>query len=138
MRKFITKHHLTGLKITFNYDLNGVLRILEFDGDWDEKKIAKITSNIPSTTELMLEKIKDQDLKSGWIFAELSDISFAYFYKQYPRKVGPKELTEKSWNKLGDVDKMEAILFIPELIKLKGDGSFFPYPASYLNKKYWK
>ena len=33
---------------------------------------------------------------------------------------------------------MEAILFIPELIKLKGDGTALPYPPTYLNKKYWK
>ena len=112
--------------------------MLEYEGDWDSTKIEKVTGNITSTTEGMLEKIKNQDLKSSWIFAELSDISFANFYKTYPRKVGPKELTEKSWNKLGNVDKMEAILFIPELIKLKSDGTAFPYPAAYLNKKYWK
>ena len=138
MRTFIAKHHKTQLKVTFQYDFNEVLRILEFEGDWDDSKIANVLKNATTSATLMLEKIKSQDLKSGWIFAELSDISFANFYKLYPRKVGPKELTEKSWNKLGKVDKMEAILFIPELIKLKGDGTAFPYPAAYLNKKYWK
>lgn len=138
MRTFIAKHYKTGLKLTFKYDLNGLLRVLEYEGDWDAGKIERVTANITSTTEAMLEKIKNQDLNSSWIFAELSDVSFANFYKNYPRKVGPKELTEKSWNKLGNVDKMEAILFIPELIKLKSDGTAFPYPAAYLNKKYWK
>lgn len=138
MRKFIAIHFGTGLKMTFQYDLNGVLRILEFDGDWSAGKVERIKNNLPSTTEAMIEHIKNQNLKSGWVFQEVSDISFAYFYKQYPRSVGPKELTEKAFNKLGDVDKMEAILYIPELIRLKGDGTAFPYPASYLNKKYWK
>lgn len=138
MRTFIAKHQKTGLKITFKYNLNGVLEVLEFEGEWNSDKVSKIIINTPSSTDDMLDKIKNQEPKSGWIFAELSDVSFANFYQQYPRKVGPKETTEKAWNKLGNVDKMEAILFIPELIKLKGDGTAFPYPPSYLNKKYWK
>ena len=138
MRTFIAKHQKTGLKITFKYNLNGVLEILEFEGEWNSDKVSKIIINTPSSTDDMLDKIKNQEPKSGWIFAELSDVSFANFYQLYPRKVGPKEITEKAWNKLGNVDKMEAILFIPELIKLKADGTAFPYPPSYLNKKYWK
>lgn len=138
MRTFIAKHQKTGLKITFKYSLNGVLSVLEFEGEWNSDKVTKIIINTPSSTDDMLDKIKNQELKSGWIFAELSDVSFENFYRTYPRKVGPKEATEKAWNKLGNVDKMEAILFIPELVKLKADGTAFPYPASYLNKKYWK
>ncbi|KMQ70225.1 hypothetical protein [Chryseobacterium koreense] len=138
MRTFIAKHAKTGLKITFKFGLNGVLQIVEFEGEWEADKIKKVASNITASVEDMHAKMRAHDLKSGWIFAELSDVSFANFYKQYPRKVGPKEVTEKAWNKLGNVDKMEAILFIPELVKLKSDGTAFPYPASYLNKKYWK
>lgn len=138
MRTFIAKHQKTGLKITFKFGLNGVLQIVEFEGDWESEKIKKVALNITASVEDMHAKMRAHDLKSGWIFAELSDVSFDSFYKQYPRKVGPKEVTEKAWNKLGNVDKMEAILFIPELVKLKSDGTAFPYPASYLNKKYWK
>lgn len=138
MRTFIAKHQKTGLKITFKFDLNGVLSIVEFEGDWETEKVRKVMANVTASTEEMQQKIINQDLKSGWIFAELSDVSFENFYRQFPRKVGPKEVTEKAWNKLGNVDKMEAILFIPELVKLKSDGTAFPYPASYLNKKYWK
>lgn len=138
MRIFIAKHHKTQLKVTFKYDLNELLRVVEFEGDWDVLKIGNVLNNATTSTALMLEKIKKQDLKSGWIFAELSDVTFAYFYKNYPRKVGPKELTEKQYSKLSNVEKMEAILFIPELIKLKGDGTAFPYPATYLKQKYWK
>lgn len=138
MRTFIAKHQKTGLKITFKYHLNGVLSIVEFEGPWETEKVRKVMANVTASTEEMQQKIVNQDLKSGWIFAELSDVSFENFYRQFPRKVGPKEVTEKAWNKLGNVDKMEAILFIPELVKLKSDGTAFPYPASYLNKKYWK
>lgn len=139
MRTFIAKHHKTQLKVTFQYDITEILRVVEFEGDWTADKIAKVLANATTTTAEMLKRLQVQDLKKGWIYAELSDISFANFYQQYPRKVGPKETTEKAWNKLGKVDKMEAILFLPELIKLKeSDGTAFPYPPSYLNKKYWK
>ena len=138
MRTFIAKHQKTGLKITFKFDLNGVLSIVEFEGAWETEKVRKVMANVTASTEEMQQKIINQDMKSGWIFDELSDVSFENFYRQFPRKVGPKEVTEKAWNKLGNVDKMEAILFIPELVKLKSDGTAFPYPASYLNKKYWK
>ena len=138
MRTFIAKHQKTGLKITFKYGLNGVLKTLEFEGNWESEKVRKVMNNVTASTEEMLQKMQNPDMKTGWIFAELSDVSFENFYRQFPRKVGPKEVTEKAWNKLSNVDKMEAILFIPELVKLKNDGTAFPYPATYLNKKYWR
>ena len=138
MRTFIAKHQKTGLKITFKYSLNGVLSVLEFEGNWESEKVKKVMANVTASTEEMLQKMQNPDMKTGWIFAELSDVSFENFYRQFPRKVGPKEVTEKAWNKLSNVDKMEAILFIPELIKLKNDGTAYPYPATYLNKKYWR
>ena len=138
MRTFIAKHFKTNLKVTFQYDLHEVLRIIEFEGEWNSDKIAKVLANATTSTAEMLERMKTQDLSRGWLYAELTDISFANFYKSYPRKEGPKMVTEKAWNKLGNVDKMEAILFISELKNQKSDGTAFPYPATYLNKKYWK
>lgn len=138
MRIFISKHQVTGLKAVFKYDLNGVLRALEFDGDWTQQQVQIITQKVPLNTETILIDIANQSPQSKWIFSEVTDISFEAFYKRYPRKVGPKGETEKQYNKLSDADKMDCILFISELIKLKGDGTAFPYPASYLNKKYWR
>ena len=138
MRTFITKHQKSGLKITFKYDLNGVLRILEFDGEWEADKVSKIIAKIPTELQIILEDIRKQKPENPWIFAELTDLSFEAFYKRYPKKVGRKEQTEKMYNKLNEADKMEAILYIAELIKLKSDGTAFPYPATYLNQKHWK
>ena len=138
MRIFIAKNQKTGLKITFKYDLNGVLRHLEFDGDWVPELVQKIITKIPVRTEVILSDIAKQKPENAWIFAELTDLSFEAFYKRYPKKVGRKEQTEKMYNKLSEADKMEAILYISELIKLKADGTAFPYPATYLNQKYWK
>lgn len=137
MRTFIAKNQNTGLKITFKYDLNGVLKVLEFEGDWPQSKVQEIIGKMPAGVDKMLQNINENG-QSAWLFAELTEISFDAFYKRYPRKVGRKEETEKAFNKLSEADKMEAILFIESLIKLKNDGTAFPYPATYLNKKYWK
>ena len=138
MRTFVAKHQKSGLKMTFKYGLNNVLKSIEFDGDWLVEGIEKIKMIFPSSTEKMLPEIQNQKQDSKWIFAELTEVSFEAFYKRYPKKVGRKEDTQKAWNKLSEADQMEAILFVSELIRLKNDGTAFPYPATYLNKKYWK
>lgn len=137
MREFIAKHQKSGLKITFKYNLNGVLQVLEFDGDWKEEQIEKMKTRFPASTEKMLHEIQHQRLDTPWIFAESTEITFEAFYRKYPRRVGKTE-AEKAWKKLSEPDKLEAILFIPALIKIKGDGTPFAYPASYLNKKFWR
>ena len=86
----------------------------------------------------MISDLKQQRSSSPWKFSEIQDLSFESFYNKYPNKVGPKEKTIKAYNKLTDGEKMEAILFIDELVKLKKDGTNYPYPATYLNQKYWK
>lgn len=139
MRTFITKHHGAGLKVMFKYDLNGVLRVLEFEGDWSSTQVQKIMTRIPADLQTIFADLQNQTLEKGsWVFSEITVVSFDAFYNQYPKKVGRKEDTLKAWNKLKEVEKMEAILYIPELIKLKSDGTAFPYPATYLNKKLWK
>lgn len=139
MRIFITKHHGTGLKVIFKYDLNGVLRLLEFEGEWNPVQVKKIMQRIPADLETILTDLKTQTLEKGsWFFQEITIVSFEEFYKKYPKKVGRKEDTKKAWDKLTGSDPLDAILYIPELIKLKNDGTAFPYPATYLNKKLWR
>lgn len=137
MREFIAKHQKSGLKITFKYNLNGVLQVLEFDGSWKEESVEKMKTRFPASTEKMLHEVKHQRLDTPWIFAESTEVSFEAFWKKYPKRVMKAEAL-KAWNKLSDVDKMEAILFIPGLVKIKMDGTAFPYPATYLNKKMWR
>ncbi len=138
MRTFVTKHQKSGLKITFQYDLEGVLRIVEMVGAWKPDQVQSILSKIPTELDRILADIKNQKPESKWTFAEVTEISFAEFYRRYPKKVGRKEQTEKMWNKLKEADQLEAILYIEELKKLKNDGTAFPYPATYLNQKHWK
>ena len=138
MRLFIAKHQKSGLKMTFKYGLNGALKSMEFDGEWLAEGIEKVKTTCPSSSEKMLAEMKNQKPESKWIFAELTEVSFDVFYSRYPKKVGRKEETLKAWNKLSEADKMEAIIYISELIRLKSDGTAFPYPATYLNKKLWR
>lgn len=139
MREFLTKNHASGLKVVFKYDLKGVLRVLEFEGDWNSVQVKKIMQRIPADLETILADLQNQTMEKGsWIFQEITKVSFEEFYKKYPRSVGRKEDTLKAWNKLKGTDPLEAILYIDDLIKLKNDGTAFPYPATYLNKKLWR
>ncbi|WP_312395674.1 hypothetical protein [Chryseobacterium sp.] len=138
MRTFIAKNMKNGLKIIFKFNLKGVLEIIEYQGDWTVVMVEKWKPHVPASTDNMLAEIQNQKPDKPWIFAEVTDVSFDSFYKKYPKKVGRREVTEKGWKKLSEVDQLEAILYIPELIKLKSDGTAFPYPATYLNQKLWK
>ncbi|UDQ55015.1 hypothetical protein LJF28_04935 [Chryseobacterium indologenes] len=86
MRTFIAKNQKTGLKMTFKYNLNGVLQILEFDGDWSVERIEKVKTIFPASTEKMLFELKNQKPESPWNFAEVTDLSFDAFYRRYPKK----------------------------------------------------
>ncbi|MEG0760791.1 hypothetical protein [Chryseobacterium sp.] len=139
MREFLTKNHALGLKVVFKFDLNGVLRVLEFEGEWSSVQVKKIMQRIPADLETILADMQNQTLEKGsWVFQEITVVSFEEFYKKYPKKIGRKEETQRAWDKLKGTDPLEAILYIPELIKLKNDGTAFPYPATYLNKKLWR
>lgn len=138
MRTFIAKNFKTGLKITFQYALSGTLKILEFEGDWNEEKIDIMKTKFPASIDKMLAEMKNQRPGMKWIFSEVTEVTFDAFYKAYPRSVGRKEQTLKMWNKLGATDQLEAILYIEELKRQKSDGTAYPYPATYLNQKYWK
>lgn len=124
--------------MTFQYNISGCLQVLEFDGEWTAELIEKVKTVFPASLEKMLSEIQNQKPGMRWIFAEVTEVSFDAFYKSYPRSIGRKEQTLKMWNKLGATDQLEAILYIEELKKQKSDGTAFPYPATYLNQKYWK
>ncbi|GAA5096806.1 hypothetical protein GCM10023210_31060 [Chryseobacterium ginsengisoli] len=138
MRQFVAKNFKTGLTITFEYNYTDILQVLKFEGDWTEKQIEIMKIRFPASLEKMQEEMTGSNQSSAWIFAEITDISFDAFYKKYPRSIGRRELTEKAYNKLSDTDKLNAILGIEVLIKIKNDGTAFPYPATYLNQKQWK
>ncbi|UOF80233.1 putative replication protein [Caudoviricetes sp.] len=64
-------------------------------------------------------------------------MTFAEFWKQYPRKVSKRE-AEKAWNKLPPVDQDAALEALPQHIKywqLKDTSSeFIPHASTWLNQ----
>ena len=139
MRSFLAIGRKTGLRIVFKYDLNGVLRSVEFDGKWTDDLIERIKVKIPVNVQYCISEIKNQKPNSQWIFKELTELSFEAFYKSFPNKLGKKDLARKIWDKMSDAERMDAILYLDEYIPLKRkEGTNIPYASSYLNGKYWE
>jgi hypothetical protein len=95
MRSFLAIGRKSGLRIVFKYDLNGVLRSVEFDGIWTDELIERIKVKIPANVQYCISEIKDQKPNSQWFFKELTELSFEAFYKSYPNKLGKKEMPQK-------------------------------------------
>ncbi|REC47855.1 MULTISPECIES: hypothetical protein [Chryseobacterium] len=140
MRTFLAIGRKSGLKIVFKYDLNGVLKNVEFDGAWTDELIERIKVKIPPNAMYCHSQIKDQSPQSQWIFKEITDLSFETgFYKPYPNKLGKKSEALKAWNNLTDTSRMLAVLYLDVFIPLKRkEGTNIPYASSYLNGKYWE
>lgn len=65
---------------------------------------------------------------------------FEQFWKQYPRKVA-KRLAEKSWLKLTDVERSNALDALPNHLKFwkvkETDSEFIPHASTWLNQGRW-
>lgn len=139
MRTFAAIGRKSGLRLLFKYDLNGVLRSVEFDGNWTDELVERIKTKIPANVMYCISQINAKDPKSQWVFAEMTDLSFESFYKPYPNKLGKKKEAEKCWNNMSDPARLDAILYLdvylPQKVK---EGTNIPYASSYLNGKYWE
>lgn len=68
----------------------------------------------------------------------LNDTTFDVFYKAYPRKDGKKQMAIRTWEKMKEADRIQAITYIDTLIEQKtSDGTAYPYASTYLNQRYW-
>lgn len=139
MRTFIAIGRKTGLRISFKYGLNGVLKSVEFDGEWTDELVERIKVKIPANVQYCISQIREQSTLSQWIFKEVTDLSFDGFYKQYPNKLGKKPEAIKAWDKMTDAARMDAMLYLSEYLPKKHkEGTNIPYASSYLNGKYWE
>lgn len=139
MRTFLAIGRKSGLRLVLKYDLNGVLRAVEFDGNWTDILVERIKTVLPANVQYCISQIKEQKPNSQWIFKELTEVSFDAFYKSYPNKLGKKDLAKKTWDKMTDAARMDAILYLEEYLPLKRkEGTNIPYASSYLNGKYWE
>lgn len=139
MRTFLAIGRKTGLRISFKYGLNGVLKSVEFDGEWSDELVERIKMKVPANVMYCISQIKEQSPQSQWIFKEVTDLSFESFYKRYPNKLGKKKEAEKSWINMSDPDRMDAMLYLEVYLPQKRkEGTNIPYASSYLNGKYWE
>ena len=139
MRTFLAIGRKSGLRLVFKYDLNGVLRSVEFDGQWTDDLVERIKIKIPPNVQYCISQIKEQKENSQWIFKELTDLSFEAFYKIYPNKLGKKKEAIKTWEKMSDAERMDAFLYLEVYLPQKRkEGTNIPYASSYLNGKYWE
>lgn len=139
MRTFLAIGRKTGLRISFKYDLKGVLKAVEFDGQWTDELVERIKPKMPANVMYCISQIKNQSPTSQWIFKEMTDLSFDGFYKRYPNKLGKKAEALKAWNNLTDPSRMDAVLYLEIFIPQKRkEGTNIPYASSYLNGRYWE
>lgn len=139
MRTFVAIGQRTGLRIMFKYDLNGVLRSVDFDGNWTDELVERIKTKIPANVMYCISQMKEQSPNSQWIFKELTDLSFDGFYKKYPNKLGKKKEALKFWNLMTEPERLDAVLYLDVFIPQKRkEGTNIPYASTYLNGKYWE
>lgn len=139
MKNYIALHKNSDLKINILYAETGVLQFAEFTGSrWTEKQVSYAIKNlVPITEDFMLLNLENRNLEFEFI-KRPTDLSFKAFWDLYGNKVGKMVTTEKAWSKLTDLDKIDALLFIPKFKNKKQiDGTALPYPSTYLNQKYW-
>ena len=70
MRTFLAIGRKSGLRIVFKYDLNGVLRSVEFDGIWTDELIERIKVKIPANVQYCISEIKNQVAELSLAIAE--------------------------------------------------------------------
>jgi len=59
MRTFLAIGRKSGLRLMFKYDLNGVLRAVEFDGKWTDELVERIKMKIPPNVQYCIAQIKE-------------------------------------------------------------------------------
>lgn len=79
-----------------------------------------------------MDKDKEED-KGG----EKLNISFAFFWNEYDKKVGEKGKLEKKWAALKPNERELAIQHIPIYKQAQPDKKFRKDPQTYLNNKSW-
>lgn len=124
-------------EIVLKYNLNGYLIALEITANFTEEQYQRIFNNFPYT-ETKAKEIQQKSTNNT--IQELpADLSFERFYNEYANKKGKRVMAEKSWNRLSQKSKIEALKGIakynyylatkPNIEKA--------YPSTYINQQYW-
>jgi len=117
-----------------NYWLTNLKSVEGVCDNW--RAIMRVDEAIGEQKEATIEEMEE-------VVEETKENPFDIFWKLYPKKKG-KGNAEKAWKKLGNpTEKIEliqqALVWQMESEDwIKDGGQYIPYPASYLNGKYWE
>lgn len=122
----------------FKYDLNGLLREFKLEeGQLDSKQVAWLfhKDRFPYHESIIKgwKAIKNFEITIG-----IPDLSFDTFFDLYGHRIKKQQAT-KSWERLSQKDKMDAIKYIKIYDNyLARKRVAKTNPATYLNQRYWE
>ncbi|WP_312399540.1 hypothetical protein [Chryseobacterium sp.] len=140
MTKYVALHKHSDKKFHITFDSFGVLNSILLEGErWTEEQVNWIfkSSRVPKTEVTCMQFAENRDLDFDYMEIP-KDLSFEYFWNTFAYKKGKISVAQKAWKALSASEKIEALLYIPKLKMQKQiDKTAMPYPATYLNGKYW-
>jgi hypothetical protein len=125
------------LTATYLYNPSGTCTQCSLPEDVDPEKARGFFTVAKMTFREMLHKLESE--KTVKIQEIPKDISFEGFWNAYTYKVGSKVNAEKHWNKLSEIDKIQAITKIKEYDRYIGrTGVAKIYPERYISQRRWE
>jgi len=133
---YILQGKNTGIKVVFKYNLNGLLKAMEIDGEYEELQLKYLFWNAKFPfpyTEAMIEDVRK--LGSFTITRVEEDLSFERFWETYRYKVSGKR-ARLLWEKLSNAKRIMVFEHLPKYeAYLQRKGIEKAYPDSYLSKE---
>lgn len=133
MKKYIVTTINYQGQITYGYDDNNQLVLVELDGIHEQQHRINILKNLPLTLDVLNKWTHNN--KNITVTLLLEDITFDVFWANYNYKMGKQE-AERAWNKLSVADKTRAIKRIRAYDRYISDrGIAKAYAQKYLNQR---
>lgn len=133
MKKYIVTTINYQGQITYGYDDNNQLVLVELDGIHEQQHRINILKNLPLTLDVLNKWTHNN--KNITVTLLLEDITFEVFWSNYNYKMGKQE-AERAWNKLSVADKTRAIKRIRAYDRYISDrGIAKAYAQKYLNQR---
>ncbi|OQY03228.1 MAG: hypothetical protein B6I20_05475 [Bacteroidetes bacterium 4572_117] len=134
MRKYVlTSPDFTG-ELIFGYNTEGVLVFFENNAVLQNAHWQYLSKNMPFVdTEL------NGLVKKGTV-TEITDLTFARFWKEFNHKVGNKKRTEKLWVALQESERIAVFEHLPKYnYYLKThQGLMKTYPETFISQRRWE
>lgn len=134
MRKYVVVSPEFEGEMIFGYDSEEVLIYYENNAELKHEHMIWLSRNFPFTAK-DLPKI----VRKGKI-TEITDLSFARFWKDYGLKVGNKKRAEKLWIALSESERIAVFEHLPRYnYYLKThQGLMKAYPETFLSQRRWE